>query len=35
MQRFPEDRLTVIVLTNRAEPDVQPLAEKVADLFLK
>ncbi len=34
MQRFPDLRLTVIVLTNRAEPDVQPLAEKVADLYL-
>ena len=34
IQRFPEDRLTVIVLTNRAGPDVQPLAEAVADLYL-
>ena len=34
MQQFPDQRLTVIVLTNRAGPDVQPLAEKVADLFL-
>ena len=34
MQRFPDERLTVIVLTNRAEPDVQPLAERVADLYL-
>ena len=34
MQRFPDRRLTVIVLTNRAGPDVQPLAEKVADLYL-
>lgn len=34
MQRFPDDRLTVIVLTNRAEPDVQSLAEKIADLYL-
>jgi len=34
VQRFPDERLTVIVLTNRAEPDVQPLAERVADLFL-
>lgn len=33
--RFPDDGLTVILLTNRAEPDVQPLAEKVADLFLQ
>jgi len=35
MQQFPEDRLTIIVLTNRAEPDVQPLAEKIADLYLQ
>ena len=34
IQRFPEERLTVIVLTNRAAPDVQPLAEAVADYFL-
>ncbi len=34
MQQFPEDRLSIIILTNRAEPDVEPLAEKVADLFL-
>ncbi len=35
MQRFPDERLTIIVLTNRAEPDVQPLAEQVADLYLE
>jgi len=34
MQQFPDDRLTVIVLTNRADPDVAPLAEKIADLYL-
>jgi CubicO group peptidase (beta-lactamase class C family) len=34
MQRFPDLGLTIIVLTNRAEPDVQPLAEQVADLYL-
>ena len=34
MQQFPDDRLSVIVLTNRAEPDVAPLAEKIADLYL-
>lgn len=34
MQRFPDLGLTIIVLTNRAAPDVQPLAEKVADLYL-
>jgi len=35
MQQFPDDRLSIIVLTNRAEPDVQPLAEKIADLYLE
>ena len=34
MQQFPEEKLTVIVLTNRAGPDVKPLAEQVGDLFL-
>lgn len=34
IQRFPDDRLTVIVLTNRAEPDVQPLGEAVAELVV-
>jgi CubicO group peptidase (beta-lactamase class C family) len=34
MQQFPVDRLTIIVLTNRAEPGVAPLAEKIADLYL-
>jgi len=34
MQRFPDERLTVIVLTNRREPEVQSLAERVADLYL-
>lgn len=34
MQRFPDEKLTIIVLTNRAEPDVMPLAEQIADLYL-
>jgi hypothetical protein len=34
MQQFPDDRLTIIILTNRAEPDVEPLAEEIADLYL-
>ena len=29
--RFPDERLTVIVLTNRAGPDVRPLAERLAE----
>jgi CubicO group peptidase (beta-lactamase class C family) len=34
IQRFPDDRLTVIVLSNRAEVDAPALAERVADLYL-
>jgi hypothetical protein len=33
MQRFPDDHLTVIVLSNRAEVDAPALAESVADSF--
>ena len=34
IQRFPEDAFTVIILTNRSDPEVAPLAEKLADLYL-
>ena len=34
VMRFPDDRLTVLVLTNRRGPDAMPLAEAVANLFL-
>ena len=34
IQRMPDEKLTVIVLTNRAEPDVRGLGEEVARLFL-
>jgi len=34
IQRFPEDKFTVIILTNRSDPEVAPLAEKLADLYL-
>ena len=34
IQRFPDDRFTVIVLTNRSDPGVAPLAEKLTDMFL-
>jgi CubicO group peptidase (beta-lactamase class C family) len=34
IQRYPEANFTVIILTNRAEPDVAPLADKLTDLFL-
>jgi len=33
-QRFPEDEFSVIVLTNRREPGVQPLAEALTDIYL-
>jgi CubicO group peptidase (beta-lactamase class C family) len=32
--RYPEDEFTVIILTNRREPDVTSLAEKVTDIYL-
>lgn len=32
--RYPDDHLTVLVLTNRRGPDVKPLAERVAALYL-
>jgi CubicO group peptidase (beta-lactamase class C family) len=34
IQRFPDDRLTVIVLSNRAEVDAPALAERVANVYL-
>ncbi len=35
IQRFADDKLTVIVLTNRSDVDAIKLATKVADLYLK
>jgi CubicO group peptidase (beta-lactamase class C family) len=34
IQRFPADRLTIIVLCNRTDVDPESLAAKVADLYL-
>jgi CubicO group peptidase (beta-lactamase class C family) len=34
IQRFPDDKLTVVVLSNRADTDAPALALKVADLYL-
>jgi CubicO group peptidase (beta-lactamase class C family) len=34
IQRFPDDRLTIIVLANRSDVDPEALALKVADLYL-
>lgn len=33
IERFPDDRLTVIVLANRAEAEAPAMAESVADLY--
>ena len=35
IQRFPDRRLTVIALTNRRDPPVDPFAEAVAALYLQ
>ena len=35
IERFPNDRLSVIVLANRAEVDAPALAESVADLYFE
>lgn len=32
--RYPDEQLTVLVLTNRRGPDVMPLAEAVAEMYL-
>jgi len=34
IQRYPDDEFTVIILTNRAAPEVSPLADKLAERFL-
>jgi len=34
IQRYPEDQFTVIILTNRREPGVAVLADKLTDRFL-
>jgi CubicO group peptidase (beta-lactamase class C family) len=34
IQRFPDNKLTIIILSNRADADPQALALKVADLYL-
>lgn len=35
IQRYPENNLTIIILTNRREPDVEPLADEIAKIYLK
>jgi CubicO group peptidase (beta-lactamase class C family) len=35
IQRFPADRLTIIVLTNRTDLDPESLALRAADLILQ
>ncbi|MFH1853033.1 MAG: serine hydrolase domain-containing protein [Candidatus Neomarinimicrobiota bacterium] len=34
IQRFPDENFTVIILTNRRDPEVEPLAEALADYYL-
>ena len=34
IQRFPDDQFTVIILSNRNDPDVAPLADQLVDWFL-
>ena len=34
IERYPDEQLTVIVLSNRADPEVDPLAVRVSELFL-
>ncbi len=34
IQRFPDDSLTVILLTNRDEPNVFPFVEEIASIYL-
>lgn len=33
IQRYPDDNLTIILLTNRREPDIEPLADRIAEIF--
>ena len=35
IQRFPDERLTVIILTNRRGANIKPVGEKIAILFLE
>jgi len=34
IQRYPEDKLTVIILTNRREPGIENLADDIAKMYL-
>ncbi|MDZ7268676.1 MAG: beta-lactamase family protein [candidate division KSB1 bacterium] len=34
IQRYPDDKFSVIILTNRAEPEVEELATQLTDIFL-
>ncbi len=34
IQRFPEDKFTVIILSNRKDPDVAPIADKLVEMYL-
>lgn len=34
LQRYPEDHLTIIILTNRRKPDVENIADEIAKMYL-
>ncbi len=34
IQRYPDDHFTVLILTNRDQPSVAPIADKIAELYL-
>jgi len=34
IQRFPEEKLTIIILTNRDEPELKNLGSRIAEMFL-
>jgi CubicO group peptidase (beta-lactamase class C family) len=34
IQRYPNEKLTIIILTNRREPDAEPLSSEIAKLYL-
>jgi CubicO group peptidase (beta-lactamase class C family) len=34
IQRYPDDGFTIVILTNRRDPDVAPIADALADLYV-
>jgi CubicO group peptidase (beta-lactamase class C family) len=35
IQRYPKSEMTIIILTNRREPDVEPLADEIAKIYFE